>query len=132
MSRAIPKPTKISEPFWAACRAHALHLQQCSACGHYLYFPVYMCPHCAGMALEWKPVSGRGHIYSHSTITDPVSAAFPADGPVVVALIELEEGPVMMSNIVGDTADQARIGDPVRVAFRKVDDVITLPVFERV
>lgn len=131
MYNTTPKPTKASAPFWAACREHELKLQRCADCGAYAYFPVYACPACLRSSLEWTRVSGRGRVYSRTLIMDPVSAAIPAEGPLIVALIELAEGPVMMSNLVGPGAADIAIGDEVKVTFRKVDDAITLPVFER-
>jgi uncharacterized OB-fold protein len=83
------------------------------------------------VALEWTRVSGRGTVYSRTLISDPVSAAVTASGPMVVALIELAEGPVMMSNLIGPGAEDIAIGDDVKVTFQKVSDEITLPVFER-
>lgn len=130
MSRTIPKPTKISAPFWQGCREGVLRLQRCDACGTYVYYPVYMCPACSSLDLSWTPVSGRGRIYTRTRIEEPVSAASGSLEPLIVALVELEEGPVMMSNIVGADADDAAIGDEVTVTFQPVSAEISLPVFQ--
>jgi uncharacterized OB-fold protein len=127
----IPKPTKASAPFWRACRNHVLELQRCARCGTYAYFPVYACPNCWSSELEWTAVSGRGRVYSRTVVSDPVSAAVSTRGPLVVALIELDEGPVMMSNIVGPGAEDVAIGAAVKVTFVDIDAEIALPVFER-
>lgn len=132
MSRTLPRPTKISSPFWAACHARIFQMQKCGDCHRFVWFPMYMCPHCASVELHWTELSGRGTVYSCSLVMDPVSAASAPPGPLMVALVELDEGPVMMSNIVGSGADEVRIGDRVAVAFQQVSDAITLPVFERV
>lgn len=131
MSRVFPRSTKISEPFWAACREQVFQMQRCEDCRRFVWFPMYMCPHCAGADLRWTPLSGRGTVYSRSLVVDPVSAASAPDGPLMVALVELEEGPVMMTNIIGSGAEDVAIGDDVIVVFQKVSDEVTMPVFER-
>ncbi len=132
MSRTIPKPTKISAPFWEGCRQGVLKIQRCAACATHVYYPAYMCPACSSLDLDWVVVSGRGRVYSRTRIEEPVSAASGTRDPLVVALIELEEGPVMMSNIVGPYADETAIGDAVEVTFQKVSEDITMPVFQPV
>lgn len=132
MSRTIPKPTKISAPFWEGCRQGVLRIQRCSACAAWVYYPAYMCPACSSLDLDWTTASGRGRIYSSTRIEEPVSAASGVMTPLIVALVELEEGPVMMSNIVGPDAGTAAIGDAVTVMFQKVSDEISLPVFQPV
>lgn len=131
MSQTIPKPTKISAPFWEACREGVLKIQRCRECGTYVYYPAYMCPNCSSLALDWTVISGRGTVYSRTRIEEPVSAASGTRDPLVVALVELEEGPVMMTNIVGENAEDVRIGDAVEVTFQPVSDQIHLPVFIR-
>lgn len=132
MSRTIPVPTKISEPFWSACHRGIFQMQKCQDCDRFVWFPMYMCPHCGGAELAWTELSGQGTVYSRTLVTDPVSAASAPEGPLLVALVQLEEGPVMMSNVIGDGAADVAIGDRVRVIFQRVSDDMTLPVFERV
>lgn len=131
MSRTFPRPTKISAPFWAACHEGVFQMQRCDDCERFVWFPMYACPHCGGDALTWTELSGRGTVYSRTLVTDPVSAASAPPGPLLVALVELEEGPVMMTNIVGPDAQDVAIGEPVTVAFQRVSDEVTMPVFER-
>ena len=75
--------------------------------------------------------SGRGTVYSRSLVINPVSAASAPPGPLMVALVELDEGPVMMTNIVGEGAEEVAIGERVTLVFQQVSDEVTLPVFER-
>lgn len=126
MSRPLPTPTKISAPFWDSCRRHAIEMQRCEACGVLAYYPTYICPECGSDRLAWTALSGAGNIYSFTVAT---RAGFETDGPLVVALIELAEGPVMMSNIVTDAPERLGIGDPVSIAYLDVTDEISLPVF---
>lgn len=130
MDKILPKPTKISAPYWEACREGRLTIQRCQACGAYAFYPVYMCPQCTGLDLAWTEVSGRGSVYSCTVVERPATPAYRDDVPLAVALIELDEGPVMMSNVVGADPYSVRIGDRVRVAFKPMSDTVTLPVFE--
>ena len=127
MSRFLPTPSKISQPFWDSCKAGRMQLQCCAACGTYAFYPVYVCPECASRQLEWTPVSGRGRLH---TYTVAPRATFDIEGPLIVALIELEEGAMMVSNVLTGTPEALAIGMPVRVVYEKVSDDITLPLFE--
>ena len=127
MSRTLPVPSKISRPFWDSCKAGKMQLQCCADCGTYAFYPVYVCPECASRRLEWKPVSGRGEIF---TFTIAEKATFETNGPLIVALVELEEGAMMVSNIVTKTPQALAIGTRLRLIYEAVSDEITLPVFE--
>jgi uncharacterized OB-fold protein len=121
----LPTPTKISQPFWDSCKARAMKIQRCEACGTFAFYPVYMCPECASRRLEWTPVSGKGTVYTFT-----VSPKSSFDEERVVALIELAEGAMMTSNIVNVDPSAVRIGMRVRLCYEPVNDDITLPVFE--
>jgi uncharacterized OB-fold protein len=128
MTRYLPEPSNISRPFWDSCKAEAMEIQRCADCGTYAFYPVFVCPECASRALEWKRVSGRGSVYTYTVAAQSVFES--VEGPVVVALIELEEGAMLTSNI--RTADPAavHIGMKVKIAYEPVSDDITLPIFE--
>lgn len=121
-----PRPTEVSRPFWDACREHRLIMQNCKDCLKLTFFPMYMCPRCGGDRLEWQELSGRGRIHSVTRVFHPAAPVFGPATPYVVALIQVEEGPFMMSNIVGDDAMDAKIGEAVQVEFQDVGEV-TLP-----
>ncbi len=123
-----PQPTEISRPFWDGCRDRRLLMQRCGDCGSYVFYPAYMCPSCAGDRLDWTPLSGRGRIHSLTHVHRPSTPAFAAAVPYVVALVQVAEGPIMMSNLVGPGAMEARIGEAVEVVFEDVGEV-TLPRF---
>lgn len=130
MARVLPQPTKVSRPFWDACKRGEFILQQCGNCGSHLFYPVRMCPECASLDIGWVGASGRGTIYSLSTLVQATDG--DKDGPpTVLALVALAEGPVMMSNIVGPDAANARIGDAVEVEFQAASEEISLPMFSR-
>lgn len=131
MERPLPHPTNISQHFWQGCRERKLLIQKCGACGYHTYYPAYACPTCLSSDLAWIESSGRGSVYSLTVIERGAGPAFEAESPFVVALIELDEGPVMMSNVVGSPPYEVEIGDRVTVDFRDITDEVTLPVFRK-
>jgi uncharacterized protein len=129
-SGPIPVPTPETRPFWAAARRHELSLQRCRACGAHVFYPRAACPHCLGADLEWKRVSGRGRLHTF-TVVHRGQKGFPLGPPYVIAIVELDEGPRMMTNLIGIEADPAKltIGMPVEVVFEDVSAEIALPRF---
>ena len=126
----IPVPTPETRPFWDATRRHELALPRCRACGRLHYYPRGSCPHCLSGDLAWERLSGRGRLHTF-TIVYRGQRGFPLGEPYVIAIVELDEGPRMMSNLVGVAMDTAavRIGMPVEVVFEDVSDTIALPRF---
>ncbi|MGB5904028.1 MAG: Zn-ribbon domain-containing OB-fold protein [Xanthobacteraceae bacterium] len=131
MPTIAPQPTEISKPFWDGCRERRLVMQKCEDCGNVAYYPAYMCPACTSEKLTWTELSGRGRVHSVTIVHRPAAPAFTSAVPYAVALIEVEEGPIMMSNIVGPTALETKIDDDVEVVFEDVGEV-TLPRFRRI
>ena len=129
LRKALPVPTPESAPYWQGCRESQLLLQRCGACGRHQFYPRAICTACSSASLSWAPASGRGRVKSYTVIRRAVSAAYEPDVPYVVALIELAEGPTLMSNIVDAPLEHVRIGAPVRVRFDAWSDDMRLPVF---
>lgn len=117
----MPVPTSLSAPFWEGTLQGVLRLQRCEGCGHHEWTPQQVCSRCLRDSLEWKPVSGRGTVYSFSVVHRPQTPGFQA--PYAVAIVELEEGPRMLTDLVGIEPDSIRIGMPVEVAFENVGAV---------
>lgn len=128
-TKALPQPTPVSAPYWQAAREGRLVVQRCTACGHLQLYPRSLCTRCSGERLDWLDASGRGHVKTFTVIRRAVSAAYEPDVPYVVALIALEEGPTLMSNVVGCPPESVRIGAPVRVRFDVWTPEVTVPVF---
>lgn len=126
-----PIPIIIDEnrPFWEATRRGELQLQCCRDCGAYRYPPNVLCVECGSTAFDWKPVSGRGKVYSFVIFHRAYHPGFAGEVPYAVACIELAEGPRLMSNIVGIPPDQIRCDMPVEVVFEPITDEISLPKF---
>ena len=128
MSRLLPKATPTSEPYWQGCKLGELRLQQCESCLQVQFYPRVLCTACEHQTLTWIVASGRGRIASFTIIHRGVSPDYST--PLVVALIDLEEGPRLMSHIVGCHAQSAKIGDRVTVRFERWSDDVAVPVFE--
>jgi hypothetical protein len=130
--KPLPSIDADSAPFWQAAREERLALPYCGDCGQAHFPPRALCPHCHGGTIEWRDASGEGVIYTYTIARRGAGAAFKDMAPYVIALIDLAEGPRMMSNIVTDDVETVRIGAAVRVVFDAVTEAVTLPKFELV
>ena len=129
-AKPLPPINPATQPFWDACAQGRLLLQRCGDCGHLQFYPRLLCAACGSRNLEWAEASGRGTVKTFTIIRRAVSAAFEPDAPYVVALVELEEGPTLMSNIIGWELARVAIGQPVRVAFEARGEGLAVPQFE--
>jgi hypothetical protein len=114
-----------TEAFWTACEQHRLLVQHCKACGENQFYPRPFCLSCESNDLEWAETAGKGTIYSLTTIRMPVTPELPP--PYLLALVDLDEGPRLLTNIVG--VDTATIGDRVELTWRARENLPPLPVF---
>lgn len=129
MDKFLPRPTPESAPFWQGCRDHKLLLQYCVACGKHQFYPRVICANCMSEQLEWREASGRGTVETYTIVTRAVSDAYAADVPYIIALITLEEGPRLMSNVIGCDVESVKCGLAVEVVFERWSDEITMPKF---
>lgn len=125
--RPRPSVNQDTEFFWEAAKRGELRVQRCASCGTLRHPPRPMCPTCRSPAWEAVRASGRGEVYSFVVYHHPPFPGF--DVPYVVALVALEEGVRVVSNVVGARPEDVRIGLPVEVTFEAVDDELTLPMF---
>jgi uncharacterized protein len=129
-AKNIPEPTKETAPYWEGTRNRELRIQHCRSCGHRQFYPRLMCTDCMSRDLEWTAATGRGTVRTYTVIHRAISKAYAAQGPYVVAIVGLEEGPTMMTNIIGCDPEDVRSGMPVKVIFEEWTDDITVPMFE--
>ena len=127
--KPLPHPTPLSQPFWDGTRARELRLQRCDACGAYRFPPVVLCRACLAEEHQWVPTSGTGTVYSYVIQHRPATPAFIDDLPYVVAEVELDEGPLMLTNIVCCSPDEVEVGMRVQVRYLDASDEITLYPF---
>jgi uncharacterized protein len=125
----LPKTDGPLQAFWEHARAGRLAVQQCGSCGHLHFPPSPVCPECLSEAQEWVPVSGRGTLYSwcefHRGYWDSVKPHLPYN----VAMVKLDEGPVLLTNLVGAEGADLALGLPVRVTFTPLAGDVVLPQF---
>jgi hypothetical protein len=129
-TKPVPTPQIDSEPFWKATRAGELRLQRCAACSRFQFPPRLICSHCGSTDVAWEPAAGTGRIYSFTIVHRPPTPAFAEDVPYVVALVDLDEGPRMMTNVIGCEPTDVHVGMRVRARFVPREDQ-TLVMFER-
>ena len=125
----FPRPTPETEVYWEGCRRHELLLQRCTQCSEFQFYPRIICTNCSSDDLEWVKGSGRGRVLTFAIVRRAVSEAYAADVPYVVALIQLDEGPTMMSNVVQCDPETVKIGSPVEVIFEDWSEEISIPQF---
>ncbi|MFP6836737.1 MAG: Zn-ribbon domain-containing OB-fold protein [Pseudomonadales bacterium] len=129
LAKLQPVPTPESEAFWQACGEGRLLIQRCDECGHRQFYPRALCTACSSAEVALTEAAGTGRVKSFTIIRRAVTEAYADDVPYVVALIELAEGPTMMSNVVECEAEDVFIGMPVSVRFEPRSGDISLPVF---
>ena len=124
-----PLADAITLPFWQAAAEHRLVVQRCTACGHTRLPPAPLCPACRSADCDWKELSGRGEVYTYTTVHRPIAAGQKL--PYVVAVIALEDagGLRMISNLVGVEPEAVAIGVPVEVVWEDMGPELALPRF---
>jgi len=130
--KPLPRPNKLSRPYWEGAKAHELRVVRCTVCGHKFLPAADRCPKCLSKDLEWIKASGRGKVWSWVVFHQRYFAAFEDDLPYNVAYVELEEGPRLMTNLVDCDPSLIRCDMPVEVVFDDVTPEITLPKFRPV
>lgn len=127
--RPVPESSRYGEPFWAAARDDRLVLQHCPRCDRIQHFPRPWCTECLNDALDSVDASGLGTVYSFTVVRRNPNPAFAARVPYVVALVDLDEGVRVMSNVVDCDPDTMQVGQRVQVCFEAIDDSDSVPLF---
>ncbi|HET8575974.1 MAG TPA: OB-fold domain-containing protein [Methylomirabilota bacterium] len=127
--KPLPRVDDDTRAFWAGLARGALLLQHCLDCGAIQFYQRALCGRCLSARVEHRPASGRGVIYSFSTVYRPPSAEFKEDVPYTVVIVELAEGPRMISTLVEAAPDTVRIGQAVEIVYEPVTPEIGLPRF---
>ena len=124
-AKPVPVVDHDSRPFWESVARHRMELPWCDDCEQFVFYPRALCPQCHQPVHEWRVVSGSGTIYSFTIARRPASPAFETDVPYAVALVDLDEGPRLMSNVLGDL-DDIEIGRRVEIVYDDVTPDLTL------
>ncbi len=132
--KPLPQVNAVTRPFWSAAAERRLSMPRCRACAAFTFPPRPTCGDCGSENLEWVNLSGRGRVYSFTVIRQvvggPSAKAFEPDIPYVVALIDLDEGPRITSNVIGCPVEAVKIDMPVEVAFEQASAEVWLPKFK--
>jgi uncharacterized OB-fold protein len=121
-----------SRAFWEGLRDSRLLIKHCTACGAFHYYPRPFCPTCWSDDVEWYEASGRAAVYTYSTVYVNDLPPFGPQVPYIAAVVELDEGPRMMTRLVDCTKDDITLGMPVQVTYADLDDELKIAVFRPV
>lgn len=127
--KPLPPITNLNRPYWDGLREGVLRMQRCTACALIWYPPAPICPGCWSEAHEWVPLSGRGTVSSWVVFHQAYLKGYDDEVPFNVAEVTLEEGPRLMTNLVGIDNDDIEMGMDVEVVFDAVTDDVTLAKF---
>ena len=131
--KIIPHPTPETAFYWRKCKEHELWIQRCVDCGEAFFYPRLHCPEpgCMSDRVEWFQTSGHGTLHTYMINYRP-APGFEEDAPYAIAVIQLDEGPRMMGNIVGieNTPENLILDMPVKVVFTDATDDIAIPNWE--
>jgi uncharacterized OB-fold protein len=129
--KPVPTPDADSAALWRGLRDGVLLLQHCGDCRHVQYYQQGLCRQCAGENLVHRAASGRGRVHSFSVVHRAPGPAFKDDTPYAVLLVDLEEGPRMVSTYTGGSPEDVIFDMDVVLVCEKIDDATTLPRFRR-
>ena len=136
MANEYKRPLPVKQPesdfYWEKAQAHELWLRKCNSCEQAYFYPRDICPHCFSRDVIWVQASGKGKLYSFEIAYRTFNPAFTVETPFILAMVELEEGPRMMSNLINIKPDPAvvKCDMPVEVVFEKQTDEVTLALFQ--
>ena len=128
-NQLLPRITDDTAPFWQGCRERRPLFQRCSDCGHIRYPVSFICPECLSSACEWIESRGEGKIYSYVVFRRYFHPAVVSRVPYVVAVVELDEGPSFLTNIVDCEPEQVKCEQRVRLKWEDAAEGLFLPVF---
>jgi uncharacterized protein len=126
----VPLANLDTKPFWDGCLEGRLLLQRCASCGAYRHPPSPICSHCLSDAHEWVPASGRGSIYTFVVVREARGRGWEKLVPYVLAVVALEEGPRILTNVTNVVPEAVAIGMAVEVDFAELDGTTKLPLFQ--
>ncbi|HCG91595.1 MAG TPA: hypothetical protein DEZ08_07140 [Dehalococcoidia bacterium] len=128
--KPLPTISGETKPFWDSCRKGELIIQQCSNCNEYQFYPRGICSNCWTNDVKWIHSTGKGKVWTYTVTYQNRTPGFAEDVPYVLALVELEEGVKMFTNIIACDPKEVRIGMEVEVTFVKANNFITIPYFQ--
>ncbi len=130
-TKPLPEPynAALSRPFWEAAKRHELVMPRCQTCSELHFYPRELCPYCLSADHEWVSLSGHGRVYSYTVVHQPAHPAFREDAPYVYAMVQLDEGPRLIANIVQCRIEDVKVDMRVSVIYDEVTPEVTLVRF---
>jgi uncharacterized protein len=125
----LPTPEGDTFEFWQAAKEGRLLIKRCGDCGKFSYYPRPFCPTCWGENVEWYQASGAATLYTWSVIYSNDQPIFRDRVPYVAAVVDLAEGPRMMTNVVETPFEDLEVGMALTVQFMAISDDFSIPVF---
>ncbi len=129
MEKPLPVPTPQTQPFWDALAEGRVELQHCADCERYIYYPRTHCPGCLTRDLEWRELSGNGVVHTYTVARRPTAPPWSEDLPQLIAVVELDEGPRLTTELVNVDPDAIEVGMRVQPVFQAVGEA-TLLLYE--
>jgi uncharacterized OB-fold protein len=132
--KPLPVVTDLTRPFWIAAREGRLVLQRCGRCATFNFYPKPWCVECGSRDLVWMPAKGRGTVYSH-TVSLSVAMNYPgwdAELPLIMCLVDLDEGARMYAQVTNCLPEDVHIGMPLEVYFEAITPEFGIPKFRPV
>lgn len=117
LQRPMPVPTPLTKPFWDALAEHRIRIQYSPSLGEYIFYPRPLAPGTLADDLEWREISGAGTLYTYTVSTRPVSPHFAKEGPLVLAVVQWDEGPKFSTELVNAAHDDIEVGMRVKPVF---------------
>lgn len=130
-SKPLPLMEGLAKEFYTWCQQRELRFQRCTDCSTWRHVPRELCPVCGSWQWQWQRSSGRGTVFTWTTVARALHPAFQQDAPYAPVVIEMEEGVRLVSAVIDCPPEQLQIGMPVDVVFDAVTPEITLPKFRR-
>ena len=130
--KPLPRPEipEITQAFWDGAKRHELLIPRCPSCNRYFWYPREACPRCLQPGWEWTPVSGKARLHTFTIVRQPAHPSFNLDVPYVYAIVQLDEGVRMISNVVGCAIpEDVRVDMPLEAVFDDVTEEWTLVKF---
>jgi uncharacterized OB-fold protein len=130
--KPLPHLDEENRWFFEACARHQLYLQKCRSCKTLRFYPRAVCPECTSSDTDYTRASGRGQVYTFTVTHQNQAPGFRDELPYVMAYVELDEGPRILTNIINTPPGEVKIGLPVEVVFEDIDENLAIPKFQRI
>jgi uncharacterized protein len=118
MDKPMPEPTPVTKPFWDGLREHKVRIQYSPSADRYIFYPRILAPGTLADDLEWREVSGAGTLYTFTVADRPTAPPWADSLPQFLAIVELDEGPRLSSELVDVAPDALRVGMRVKAVFQ--------------